>query len=575
MKIKTAKCIVLKLLIINSLSVITLNFYAQNSDTYKDNFKLTSKNINEKIILQTNRNIYAVNDIIRFNLFYLTNYSGKSNWSSVVYIELLRQDGSAVIQKKFKFTGSGTSGYLEVPSNLLNGVYYLKAYTKWMRNLPSDNLGIKPVKIINLEENQLEGTGFKDDGENVLEVVKPEEYKNLEINIDKLTYGKREQAGIELVLSESHPDDFDYSISVVRQNTSLDEFYSVKDDAPLTENPGFLPEIKGIVISGNLIDKSSKQPVNDAYVCTSLLDVRRPYISTFKTKEDGKFYLSYPEYTGIEDFFIAASKDNSDLEINIDNDFCNVQKLPEVAFKLNAEERELAKEIYVNAQLNSKFRTEISAQKLGSDDTIQFYGKPNKVYYTKDYIDLPELREFIFEIVNEIVVYEHKGEPYIHSKNWNAFPNEPFLMMVDNIPIIDIKAFLKIKISTIERVELVDESYVIGDKAYAGVINVISHKGDIAGIKLTKNSLFFKYQMLSDSPAYTCSQAHSQIIGNSRIPYREYTLLWGTKPEFNRDGIAKVDFYTSDISGKYKVKVSAINKRTGEIFQSTKTFHVD
>ncbi len=84
-------------------------------------------------------------------------------------------------------------------------------------------------------------------------------------------------------------------------------------------NIEYLPEIKGITISGEVIDKSTKLPQKDVFV--SLSETQNgEYFSVYKTNERGRFVFSLPDMQGQHDFFIQAEMPS---EIKIDNGFCN------------------------------------------------------------------------------------------------------------------------------------------------------------------------------------------------------------------------------------------------------------
>jgi len=45
----------------------------------------------------------------------------------------------------------------------------------------------------------------------------------------------------------------------------------------------------------------------------------------------------------------------------------------------------------------------------------------------------------------------------------------------------------------IQWVEVLNEIYIIGNTTYGGILNVITRKGDLAGIDLPENSFFFDF----------------------------------------------------------------------------------
>ena len=69
--------------------------------------------------------------------------------SKILYIELILADGSALVSQKHSISNKQCQGVLEIPQDLLSGTYYLKAYTKYMRNFGTASFAYLPLKIVN------------------------------------------------------------------------------------------------------------------------------------------------------------------------------------------------------------------------------------------------------------------------------------------------------------------------------------------------------------------------------------------------------------------------------------------
>ena len=102
------------------------------------NFPVSSlpDSYNERYALLTDRNMYSVGEKILFSAFNTSPPAIRDAcWSRVIYVHLLKTDGTSVAQDKFPLACSGASGFLYVPDDILTGNYYLCAYTKWMLNV--------------------------------------------------------------------------------------------------------------------------------------------------------------------------------------------------------------------------------------------------------------------------------------------------------------------------------------------------------------------------------------------------------------------------------------------------------
>ena len=110
----------------------------------------TAKNLVEKTALLTDREIYCVDEKIHFSAVNLSSSELKRvEWSNVLYVELTAPDGQVVTRRKYSYSKDGSTGSLTIPTGTLSGNYYLRAYTKWMRDYSPLNFYYKPVTVIN------------------------------------------------------------------------------------------------------------------------------------------------------------------------------------------------------------------------------------------------------------------------------------------------------------------------------------------------------------------------------------------------------------------------------------------
>ncbi len=104
----------------------------------------------EKVVLFTDRSIYIVGERVCFSavLFNMDSLSGFSA-SQILYCELVAPDGVKAAGGKFKVYSSCASGSLAIPTDLLTGTYYIRAYTKLMRNYGPVTFGHSQIRIVN------------------------------------------------------------------------------------------------------------------------------------------------------------------------------------------------------------------------------------------------------------------------------------------------------------------------------------------------------------------------------------------------------------------------------------------
>ena len=531
----------------------------------------TSAVSGETIRLFTDQNIYCVNEKIYFTAEYsCANELDSLAWSNVLYVELIKWNGNKLVQMKLNLTRPGTSGVIIIPGNLLSGNYYLRAYTKWMRNFSASDYACLHVKIVNpfrpeTDEGPSEISGPATTAE--LSVVQKILIKGVKCTIGKNEYKKREKAEVDFQLNDKKFFDINrYYISVARVGTIDTAVHLCKPESTSEEsdlsNIDYLPEIRGITISGKIIDKSTKLPQKDIYV--SLSEPKHgEYFSIYKTNNQGRFVFSLPYMQGPHDFFIQSEYSGSlSSEILIDNGFCNKPvKLPYIAFKLNEGEIHLLKYLAIDQQLSEKFlfnKDTLSDSQHAETEPLPFYGSKKIVYYTEKYIELPNIEEFINEIIHEATIIKENGETSLISMKRTYLSNCPPLILLDNVHVNNDDQLLKIPLNRIEKVEVINRDYVVAGMRYYGIISVYSKNKNFAGLDLNKNSVFFTYDLFSDR---NTGYDYNVRSNDSRIPDRRNLLYWNPDIQLSADKKTTISFYTSDSGGDYIVYIRGKNSK--------------
>ena len=528
----------------------------------------------ENVVLFTDRNLYATGESIKFSAHCTMNreYGGK-DWSTVLYLELTDQMGQQSANGKYPLSAGKSSGELSIPDDIPSGVYYLKAYTRWMRNFSVNCYFWQKVKIINpfsvkvvtpanattlpasLKENNL--------------------LQDISCSAGKEKYMRREPVEISLTQAGKSRLASPVSVTVIKEGLTEMPVIGPRQNEN-TAGIRFFPDIRGNSISGKIVDQEGN-PVENALVQLSLLN-KKSFYSGYYSGKNGEFLFSLPDGQGKHDFYIEAKKEDQSLKISLDDEFCsrpvNLQPLP---FELTPAEKEAGYEMCLNQQISTAFAfsAKSSPEKPAEsdDNKLSFYGEPVKTIYTKKYINLPDLKEFIFELVPEFTIEYFRKAPLIKPVASTSFTAWPALVMIDNVPVTDLAKFLALPVDKIERLELIDKGYVSGDLKHNGIIHAFSKNRDLAGIDLPKNSLFFSSALFSPSEPYS-SPDYSDKKGTTRIPDRRNTLYWNPEVSLSQGTTRKLTFYTADLKGSYEVLVRGLSAE-GEIVTGRTSFRVE
>lgn len=513
----------------------------------------------EKTVLITDRETYSVEENILFTAFNVSSAQLRnSDWSNVLYVELVSPDGEAFAQRKYVYHQDGSTGSLKIPVNLLTGNYYLRAYTRWMRDYSPYNYFYKMITVINpFRPELLEPSGNKVIHGNDL---KPALVNTSDVIIQtgKKSYSKREQ--VDLEISAINGEDLTnlLTVSVVPKGTYLPLSPEVPGLQKMIFLPNFIPETRGLSISGKVVNQADSLPLPYTLVGLTIFK-ENPENRNVLSNEKGQFFFDLATLKGEYEIFISAKSNGQQMPlILVDNDFSTQTiELPYVPVDLSEESKKCYQSLIFNSQIQELYRQQTIEEEMKSfSSDSSFYGLPDFVLPLKVYIDMPTIKDYVSELMPQVGI-RHEGKrtvlkvlgPYSDLSVY-----EP-MVLVDMVPVFDIDRVLKIAPEKIERVEVVTKPYVRGDIVYGGIISFFSKKGDLAGIDLPSAGRFITYSMLNSNA--------SQVDANpasTRIPDLQNCLYWNPALKFKATEPAKVSFNTGDCSGEYVVVVRGVDK---------------
>jgi len=227
-----------------------------------------------------------------------------------------------------------------------------------------------------------------------------------------------------------------------------------------------------------------------------------------------------------------------------------------------------------------------------SDSLFRFYGKPEIIVIIDEYVKLPTMEEVLINLVPKVLILFKRGEPTLRIESLSgSIALFPPLVLVDNIPIFDLKSVLSIDPIKVERIEVVNEIYLKGGMGYGGIINITSVKKDMAAVDLPAGSYFFDYQTFSpgdskilisalqdsglNSGLKSGSNSGSKFGPDSRlnssnepdrIPDSRNTIVWMDRINPGEDGRINLHFSAPSNPGEYQILVRGRTNQ-GEIVQ--------
>lgn len=536
----------------------------------------TIDNCSEHVLLDTDRNIYIVGEDILFS----TTRHGANDVSKIIYIELLTPNGKQIAGSKFKLDDDKCSGLISIPEDITSGNYYLRAYTKYMRNFGPYQYNYQVIKIINPYKKEILNEQYLKDSLNFTTSNISLKQGDYNIQLTKDVFQTREKVNVIINLDQNKKDTIiNTIISVVPMgvaNSKILNPKNFKNNSLMDINSTlyYKPETRGITLSGAVKDKNTNDAITKIKVNLSILDSTRNSFFSTLTNENGQFFFILPDLIGYKDIFISPQHiENKTPNLLVDNDFCTEPiLLPNPTFSLTSIEQSAAYNLAINKKVKDQFKSDtIIGFKNGNNknDTLPFYGLPASTLKINDYINLPTLEDYFTEIpfLVKIKKYDGKKQFVVLGKQAELDIYDP-LVMVDLISINQIQRILEISPKKVERIEVINAPYVLGDIIYGGIINIISIKNDWAGIKLPESGMFLNYLFLDEK-----DYSYSLSTWSENIPDTRNTLYWSPINTLTKDYTLEFDFTTSDTTGDYVILVTGITK-LGERIHTSINFKV-
>jgi hypothetical protein len=519
----------------------------------------------ERIQAWTDRTVYVSGERALFSaVIYDVQDGSPKNFSRIIYCELITPEGKRITGGKYPVQNSCGHGCLTIPEETISGIYFLKFYTRFMRNGSISDYKYIMLKIINPYKTEvLKGSNGADTS--WLKQHSPENNTSppsITITSGKNAYSPREEIRLNIQADTLKSSLTGLSLTVIPESTFGYSFSPLKNRPDTNYNETYIPETRGISISGQLIVKESHKPVPDARVNLSIIGDRD--ILVVRTNSSGRFFFALPDYTGSRDIFLCADELlDFATEILIDNDFCSRPvSLPSPAFSLDDEEMRAGYKLAVNSRISTVFmKNTPDTMASGQENKSSFYGKPSSVLIVDKYIDLPTLEDYFTELPVIVKVRKVKGKKQFRffTENIEMSMFDP-IVLVDWVPVNNIEKILAMSPRDIDRVELVEYPYIKGDITFGGIISFISKKNDFAGIDLPKSGTFVNYSFLEDCPDEV---QPAELPAN--IPDPRNTVYWNPAVQFNDDGKTEIIFTAPDTPGNYLILLRGMTM-TGEEF---------
>ncbi len=334
----------------------------------------------------------------------------------------------------------------------------------------------------------------------------------------------------------------------------------------------FVPENEGLVISGKLTDK--KTGLGDNNVTAWLTVPGENFVLSNSTSNtNGTIKFNVQNFYGSNQIIVQINNQtNSSYNIDLVNEYSdrysskrNSELFLSKSWKNQLEYRSTNTQVE-NAYTVEKKQHTFSLQSL---DTTAFYGISDKQYYLDDYTRFITMEEVMREYVKEIRVRKQSDNFYFKALNstYKTFFEDGPLVLIDGVPVFNVDKIMAFDPLKIKKIEIISRKYYFGSSTYDGIVSYKTYNGDLAGYQLDPNAVVLEYDGLQREREFYSPVYETNEQAESRLPDFRNLLFWSPEIYTGIDGMKKLSFYTSDVTGRFAVIVQGITA-TG-LFGST------
>lgn len=538
-------------------------------------FSLTVKAqsvMTERVYISIDKECYLAGEDIWLKFSVFDSLLQFSSLSKVGYVEI-SDTRKPYISHILSLQGGKGSARLKIPGTMPSGIYQLSGYTRIMRNEGPDVFFTMPVAIINTlqasDEDRVEVTKET----RSLDILGVRISNGLNPEADKTVYAKRECVNIKL----NHlPDDIiDLSLSVSR-NDSISNLPDIPEINLFAKHNTrisglqWLPEYEGHIITGKAVSLTDKESPIPPLSNIGFLGKDIKYIQG-KPAEDNQYFFVLGDIYGEQQIVSSVETQNGGTyRMDLLPPYAGLLPTDLPVLQVQGgnpylEDRSIA--VQINQLMDA---TDEEANPSSGDDDY-YHLRPTLSYDLDEYTRFNTMSQTFIEFVNRLSVRTVDGKRRIRvlREEDGKYNVGNTLALLDGIPVYDHEDILAYNPHLIKKIHIYGGKYVFGGQAYTCIVSFLTHRGNLPAIKLDNGSQLFRYDCPHLPVPFVSPEYSNPAERQSRKPDLRHTLYWNPFPEEIPDSNTVVTFYTSDLSGEFKVVIRALTKDGKEIKGAT------
>jgi len=578
----------------------SMTFAIAQSTTILDSESATSiqKIPLERVYLHFNSSLFFTGERLQYKFYCFDNSTNKtSSISKMGYVSLVAKDGTTIFRQKISLKNGLGNGDFFIPSSVVTGSYKLIAFSNGMRNAGTGSFFKSDVQIINPYEKLPESNiAISPDSLNsTTKSVANKEAASLELNsdsdilnitIDKQKLETRAEVKLNIDMLNGINVPGNYSLSVRKIDAfpsplkvSSKEFLTVllnKNESKLRPETfkGYIPELRGELISGKIKNKETGQPAKNQRISLSLPG--KHYMHKIATSNEmGEFHFDLEfRYDNSTAVIQVLSENWDDYNIDMYDSIPRYADLKFDEFRLSDEMKKEVLERSIQNQIENAY------QQVKQDSTTALnYGNPfyrnlSTTYFLDDYTRFNSLQETIIEVIDQVATRKAaNGERVFTVRPEIGVPNTILPMVfVDGLFIRRHEDVMGISAKKVKSISFSKDLFVLGAQSFQGVLHFETISGnfyeDFQSPHLLKINLF-----KPQNPKKYYFEKYDSQNPKKQIPDFRRQLLWQPNLELTEDS-TEISFFTSDLLGQFQISLEGFTLQ-GTPVSLVKTFNVE
>ena len=546
--------------------------------------------LTERTYLHTDREMYIAGDYLFFKIYVVDNSSLHLTWKSkLAYISIRNKDNHIIVNERVNLQGGLGHSSIYLPDTLSTGYYQLQAFTNCMRNEGEACYFTKEIFITNRFDRELAplseaGTppAVTKDTNHInprpATIVSP-----VGVATDKKSYRNREKISLSLHMDGTGLSTLtNLSVSVFEQppqqlpNRGIDEYFkftaTATSGSPMDQGVShassckYLPEMDGQILQGKVTDATDETMIPNVLVFLSTIDttVNLKYAMIDTTTGTFRFLLdSYYDNKELNFKIHPITRNVQKFKVLFDDKFTFLERFTPACFNDTAALRNFISKSQNITKIHKVYHSKlnltdnpINASSLNLP-SAQVYTKPAYCVRPSEFLSLPDFFEITTELLPNLRVRKKQGKiecNYLDISENKYFEGSP-LVFVDGILIDNVSQVIHLNSTQIDRIDCIGRQRALGNLTFDGILAVFTKKKETDSIQLFNNIRLATGYPLLPSRYYTPDYG---TTNDPFIPDYRQLLYWNPDVVIKGNTATSCDFFASDQSGRYVIKVEGI-----------------